>query len=431
MSHLLIIELPGGNDDDILQAAIDRGDRFTFLSGNLAHYRVQSRLSRTLDRASRCVEVSGFELGAVREAVMLIHRHDPIDAVLCLIDIRMVAASAIAEDLELPFIPPATASLLRDKYAVRMKLAESGLAPDPFALATTNEALWQAVEKVGLPALIKPCDGYGSQNVVILRDPIDLDPMLAPIDAMLPSNADYGLGVRANDRLLVERWLQGLIIGCDTMSFGGRHLLFGVNEKIFFEPPSFAIRGGSFVPAGPWCSGIERYAFSLLDAVGFEVGAAHIEMILTADGPRLIEINPRIVGAKIVRLVSMALGRPVYEDLIALHLGEGLPTLDGGTSNVAASRWLIAPLEGRIRTISLPSQTDGIRCVEMLRGVGDLVRPPFENADRLGYVMAVGPSREAAERAADDFVAGATVEVVPFQTAAGEVEPAMQPAAPA
>jgi len=43
MAHLLIIELPGGNDTDIIQSALDRGDKFTFLSSQLDHYRRSAR----------------------------------------------------------------------------------------------------------------------------------------------------------------------------------------------------------------------------------------------------------------------------------------------------------------------------------------------------------------------------------------------------
>ena len=46
MAHLLIIELPGGNDTDILQAAHVRGDSFTFLTADLALYQQQAEVSR-------------------------------------------------------------------------------------------------------------------------------------------------------------------------------------------------------------------------------------------------------------------------------------------------------------------------------------------------------------------------------------------------
>ncbi|HWZ49707.1 MAG TPA: ATP-grasp domain-containing protein, partial [Herbaspirillum sp.] len=328
-----------------------------------------------------------------------------IDAVLCLIDTRMPAAAKLADRLGVRHLNPASAALMRDKFDVRCRLAERGLAQPLFSLATTNEGVKAAVEQLGLPVLIKPVDGYGSQNIVVLRYLEDLDPLLSPLDDLLPCNADYGLNVRSNDRLLVERFMSGTIIGCDTLTTDGRHQLLGINEKIFFEPPSFAIRGGCFTPNRPAFEAIERYLFSVLDAVGLDWGAAHTELMLTADGPRLIEINPRLVGAKIPRLIGYALNRSMHADLIALHTGEGLRIPTESATSVAVTRWIVAEQAGILDHVEMPQWHDPrIRCVELLKQKGDHIRPPFENADRIGYIMVCAATRSEAEQLADSFV---------------------------
>lgn len=405
MSHLLIIELPGGNDTDIIAAAIERGDTFTFLSAQLDHYRKQPRVNAMLALAREQIEVSSFDYSEVERRVLDVHVRKRIDAVLCLIDTRMPAAAKLADRLGVRHLNPASAALMRDKFDVRCRLAERGLAQPLFALATTNEGVKAAVEQLGLPVLIKPVDGYGSQNIVVLRYLEDLDPLLSPLDDLLPCNADYGLNVRSNDRLLVERFMSGAIIGCDTLTTDGRHQLLGINEKIFFDPPSFAIRGGCFTPNRPEFEAIERYLFSVLDAVGLDWGAAHTELMLTADGPRLIEVNPRLVGAKIPRLIGYALNRSLHADLIALHAGEGLRIPTESATSVAVTRWIVADQPGILDHVEMPQWHDPrIRCVELLKQKGDTIRPPFENADRIGYIMVCAATRSEAEQLADSFV---------------------------
>jgi predicted ATP-grasp superfamily ATP-dependent carboligase len=228
---------------------------------------------------------------------------------------------------------------------------------------------------------------------------------------MLPSHADYGLGVSASDRLLVERYMQGTLIGCDTMTVNGEHRLLGVHEKLMFAPPSFAIRGSCFTPNGPIFADLERYASEALTAVGFDWGATHMELMITADGPRIIEINPRLVGAKLPRLVGYALGRSIHSDLIDVHLGCWPPELGSDRSDqVAALRWITTSQSGVLDRIELPQWTDPrLRCVELLKRPGDLVHPPFENADRLGFVMTCASSRSEAEELAERYIAQATV----------------------
>ena len=411
MAHLLIVELPGGNDVDILQAARERGDEFSFLSSDLAHYLRQPLVRAELCHALEQIEVPGFDYAEVEQSVLEVHARRPIAAVLCLIDIRLIVAARLAQRLGLRHLNPESATLLRDKFSVRCRLLERGMVQPDFALADSNLSLKQAVQRLGLPVLVKPADGYGSQNVVVLREPEDLAPWLSPLEDMLPSHADYGLGVRANDRLVVERHMTGTVVGCDTLTVNGQHRLLGVNEKRFFEPPSFAIQGGCFIPNGPAYQEIEDYVFSTLDAVGFDWGASHVELMLAPEGPRLIEINARLVGAKIPRLVGYALGRSLHDDLISVHLGRWpQQPICADLCGVAVTRWIVADSEGILQSVTTPDWTEPrIRCVELVKQPGDPVRRPFENADRIGYVMACAAHRVEAEALAEAFVAQTTV----------------------
>ncbi len=404
MAHLLIIELPGGNDDDIVKAAIDRGDTFVFLTSDLSVYASQKNVFQHLQHAERMLEIQAFEFTQAAAAVADLHLAHPFDALLCLLDIRLIDAAALADMLGLHFLNPASARLLRDKYSVRQCLLSAGIPQPLFKLACSNEELQQAVADIGLPVLIKPSDGYGSQNIIVIEHEEDLAPWMTPLQDMLPSKADYGLGVMANDRLLVEQYMQGLLIGCDTFSFEGQHQMLGINEKTFFDKPSFAIRGGCFMPYKNEFRAIQDYVFSLLDAVGFDTGAAHTELIVNESGLHLVEINARLVGAKIPRLMGLALHRSVASDLIDLHLGR-YAFADNASADVAVTRWITADRPGVLAHVHTPPQLDErIVHVEILKHAGDHVRLPMENADRIGYVMSCSNSRAEAESAADQFV---------------------------
>lgn len=415
MAHLLIIELPGGNDTDIIQAAIDRGDSFTFLTADLTLYQQQPQVYALLQQARACIDVAGFEMHTVQEQVLAAHQKLAFEAVLCLLDIRLVEAATLAKRLNLKHLNPVSAQLLRDKFSVRQRLKECGIAQPMFALATSNETLKEAVSQIGLPVLIKPSDGYGSQNIVMIDCEEDLAPWMSPLEDMLPSHADYGLGVQANDRLLVEQYMSGLVIGCDTLTQNGQHILVGVNEKLFFEPPSFAIRGGCFTPNQGQFKAIETYVFALLNAVDFDCGAAHIELMLHENGMSLIEINPRLVGAKIPRLISLACKRSIHSDLIDIHLGRSLAPFSQA-SEVAVTRWLVANETAKLAKVELPDINDPhIACVELLKHDGDLVRPPMENADRIGYVMSCAPTRVEANTAAENFIQQSMIHYLPLE----------------
>jgi hypothetical protein len=219
------------------------------------------------------------------------------------------------------------------------------------------------------------------------------------------------LGVIANDRLLVERYVVGTLIGCDTYTVDGRHVMLGVNEKKMFPPPSGAIAGSVFPSPDIAPQDVSGYVFAVLDALGFDQGVAHTELIWTPQGPLLVECNPRLVGAKLPRLLNLALGRSVHRDVIDLHLGapiEQFATIQ--PCGHAALRWLVAERNGELQAITVPvaPATPPLLC-ELLKKPGDTVGPPMHNADRLGYVMALAADSRQAVDAAEAFVAASQV----------------------
>ena len=127
--------------------------------------------------------------------------------------------------------------------------------------------------------------------------------------------------------------------------------------------------------------------------------------MLTREGPRLVEINGRLVGARIPRLMSYALGYSVHEQLITLLLSRALPLHSVNTRRVAVSRWLTTSREGILDQIRLPTVQDpAISEVSLFKTHGDYVCPPYENAHRLGYVMVTAPTAGEANAIADAYI---------------------------
>jgi len=415
MAHLLLIEAPGGNDFDLFETALAQGHQVTFFTADIAHYAQNAIQTELLALAKQVVEIKPFNYDAFEKRALDIHWQDPFDALLCLIDTRITEAALLAERLKLRFLNPKSAVVMRDKFTVRTLLTDKGIVQPEFALATNNQQLRDAIETMGLPVIVKPSDGYGSQNIAIFLSEDDLNPLLDPLDNYLPCHTDYGFGVKANDRLLVERYISGQLIGCDTLSQNGKHLMLGINEKLMYAPPSSAIKGSCFPSYRYDINKIQDYVFSILDALDFNDGVTHTEIILCQDGPLLVEVNPRLVGAKIPRLLNLALGRSIHADVIDLHLGKPLSELSYRSGyGFAVSRWIITEVSGNLAEVIIPPTTNpGIRHVEVLKKQGDAVSYPYQNSDRIGYVMTLGDTREQAERLADEYISQVRVKIIP------------------
>ncbi len=411
MAHLLLFDLPGGNDFGVVDDAVALGHRLTLLTADAGHY--QRLGDPAWHRIQRVIEVRPWTPTRLRDAAAAIHHEDPFEALLCLIDIRIVDASVLAQDLGLPFLSPAAARLLRDKAAVRSALRAHGIPQPPFAEVGGAAGLRAAVADLGLPLIVKPADGYGSQDVTLLRSAGEVDRTCAALEAAGDGATDYGFGVRASRRLLVKRYVEGAMVGCDLFVRGTRRVFLGVNAKERFAPPSFAFRGSCFPSRRHDVAMLERHANRLLDAVGFDFGACHIEMILGPEGPVLVEINPRLVSAQIPFQMGYAFGRSIYAELIGLHRGEPLDDLAALRPQAFSTiRWLVADTEGILEGIDLPAdETPAVQRVVLLRRPGDAVRPPRHNGDRIGYVIATAAREDDADAAAEAYLAATRIRV--------------------
>ncbi len=217
---------------------------------------------------------------------------------------RMVEPAArLASSLGLAFHTPATAALLRDKHAQRQRLREAGVqATASFVVMRPSD--WPAaLAEVGLPAVVKPRRGEGSQHTHLVQD--------------------AGSGARLVEQLLaepsfplvVEEYLSGRrsepfgdYVSVETAVRNGdvRHL--AVTGKFPLLEPFREL--GHFWPAHldeRERSEILELTTDALTALGVATGVVHSEVKLTPDGPRLIEVNGR-VGGMISELAKRACG---------------------------------------------------------------------------------------------------------------------------
>jgi biotin carboxylase len=415
MAHILVFDIPGGNDFTIIEDACTIGHDVTFVTSDLSHYHAQGEgAANTLARCAHIVEIKPYTYEYLEKQLAALHELSPIHAVICLIDIRLIDAARIAQRFGLPFMSPDTAILLRDKSRVRQKLRDSGVRQPLFAIAHTLTEMERAIAEIGLPVVIKPVDGYGSQDITIVKSLEDFKAFTDQYKQNAAQPRDYGLGVTARHEFFIERYMQGHLIGCDVFSDGRERTLIGINEKLMYPLPSFAIRGGHFPSHSFDQDIIKEYAFSILDHVGFHIGAAHIEMMVCDNLPYLVEINARLVSAQIPFQMAYALNRSLYIDLIDLHLGVPLSSFGPfAATQVCAIRWITADRKGHMKALHLPDEIDpAIRRVTIFKRDGDEVQPPLSNGDRIAYVMAAAPTAKEASDIAEHYIAMSSVEIL-------------------
>src|SRR5262249_31612667 len=125
-------------------------------------------MADAMDDRAVVVPLDDVEAGVA--AVVELHRRAPVDAVVAVDDQGVVVAARAAAALGLPHNPPPAAAAPRDKAAMRAAPAAGGVPQPDFAVAATPDDVAGAVERVGLPCVVKPVGLAASRGVIRADD---------------------------------------------------------------------------------------------------------------------------------------------------------------------------------------------------------------------------------------------------------------------
>ncbi|MFE7380322.1 ATP-grasp domain-containing protein [Streptomyces zhihengii] len=305
------------------EAAAAAGHRLCLLTADRSVY--LHELSVLPAGAVTVVDVDTFDRDAVRRALGAL---PGLAGLINTTDTWSLPAAELAAEFGLPGPDPAAVRVLRDKAEVRRRLHAAGLsAGAALPVAADPSAAGEVVRRIGLPAVVKDRSGTSSRDVWITPDK----------DALRRALAEAG--ERGLDgRLFAEPYLAGPLYSAETLGFGGETRLLGVFSRQTSRRPAVREEAAAFPVAlgAELTAEVAGWVGRVLAAAGHTDGFAHVEFVLTAQGPELVEINRRIGGALVGEALCRALGTNVYEALVATTLGRRPALLDGLRADGAA-----------------------------------------------------------------------------------------------
>jgi biotin carboxylase len=435
MARFLMIESWLGSAGAALPGTLRaRGDRFALLTRDPDRYRAGAPPHPAARLADEITVADTHDASATRSAAAVLHRARPFDAVLSTCDHYLEAVALVAADLGLPGAPPEAVRAALRKDLVRQALSAAGLPNPGFAVATTLASARVAADRLGYPLVGKPVDLHSGTLVRRLATRADLDAWFAEVEGLTHNTR----GQRRQPGVLLEEVMTGPEVSVETATHRGTTTVIGITDKSLTAPPAYVESGHQF-PAdldddtAAAAAGLVRAA---LVAIGWTHGVAHTEVMLTADGPRIVEINPRQGGNHIFELVQLVTGRSTLDALADLALGTAPVAATPGADGLAASaavQFVMAPRDGRLV---------GLRGVDALGGDPAVVRwslpalpldarRPRDNEVYLGHVVAVDGTGRGARAHAERAVAGLRLELADItEVAPLGVELSGAPAAP-
>ena len=303
-------------------------------------------------------------------------------------DVAMKSVVALSERVGLPhFYDSDFIELLDNKAALRAFLRDHDLGPVPFMQVSdvAGAAGWDQ-----FPCMVKPTDGQGQRGVVRIDHARDI--------AAAVENA---INISRTGQAIIEGFLDGVEISCNVLVCGGEIRMKVLSERLVHGPHAIGVPLGHLVPCKHVSEANQLAALDLITRIitqmGSRDGVLYFQMIITPDGPRVVEIAPRLDGCHMWRLIRASQGVNLIEMAVNCLTGaavvQTLPN-DGAGDRQATDMELMfqqSPPDTRFDPSAFP-KVEGAIYHEYRYTKDQIIQPVNGTLEVVGYYIRKTPN---------------------------------------
>ncbi len=236
-------------------------------------------------------------------------------------DVAITAATEASERLGLPrFFDSGLIEVFNKKPLLRAYLNGRGLSPVAFAEVSSVE---EANEWQVFPCVVKPSDAQGQRGVSKVLRKAELAQAIGEAIA----------ACKEPRRAILEAFLEGVEISCNVLVSDGELVVSELSERLVHAGDNFGIPAGHLIPIVSVPEDQVKAAAKLVEDVtrslGIRNGTLYYQMIVTPEGPRIVEIAPRLDGCHVWRLIKAARGIDFLDGAVRRLTGERVPKQSG------------------------------------------------------------------------------------------------------
>lgn len=208
----------------------------------------------------------------------------------------------------------------------------------------------------------------------------------------------------SNMPILFEEYIEGPQYLVEVLVFNNEVRIIAVIEQEITMGERFIITGYSLLAKVPdeLYGTLFHTVRSIIDTLEFSEGSCHVELRRQGEDWKVIEINPRISGAAMNRMIEVAYGINLAEQILKVSLGQE-PCLSHKHEHFVFTQYVTVSSRGYLEKVT------GRRNALKHKGVSDIfikprkgayLQPPASMGHRYAYVMAAAPDIQEAKKIA-------------------------------
>jgi biotin carboxylase len=337
------------------------------------------------------VEISDYD--NLKENIIKLQKQGKrIKGILSFVHSYVHVAAALSEEFCSSVVSADSILKMENKVLTRELLKDLPMSPH-YDIYTPDDSLKNFIDKhkIYLPLIVKSPTSAGSKDVLLANNEKELKLAIQNL-------------IQKNEQILLEEYLTGPQYLIEVLVHNGKvHIIAIIEQKITFLQ-RFIVTGYCLLPdidLSLYNSILETVS-SILKAFQMKNGACHLEMRLVNGVWKLIEINPRISGGAMNRIIEIGYGINLVEETIKLLLGNE-PNLTKKHSKYVYAHYFTVDSRGKLIKVTGKnrcSQYPGVEEVYIKPRQGQILRPPLSMGDRCGYILVSSDVKEEAERIA-------------------------------
>lgn len=314
-----------------------------------------------------------------------------ICAVISFIDPFVSFAARISAELGLFRVSTDALVIMEEKTRFREHLKKLPVSPK-FTILQEDQSRQQCIEEnqSHLPLILKSPLSNGSKDVLLVETTLELKQGLDYLIKKFPSRP-----------VLIEEYLIGTQYLIEVIVKNGQIYIVAVVEQEVLNGERFIITGYCY-PAVLESETLEELQIavtSIIQALELENGTCHLEMRLIDGMWKLIEINPRMSGGAMNKIIQEGTGINLVKETLKLYLGQE-PFLETSKRTHVYAKFLTINSRGRLIKVTgknKASNYDGVKDVYVKPRKGAMLTKPYSLGDRYAYVIATADTPEQAK----------------------------------
>ena len=335
--------------------------------------------------------------------IQLLQSGHDVQAIISFVDPYVSMAANLSNEFCGSTISSEALGLMEDKLKTRIALQENKATCNFEVVSTGNSK----PSITNFPLILKKKMSNGSKDVFYIENEKEFEIIVKKLKKQ-----------NSGSQFLIEEFIEGPQYVIEVVVVDAVPIIVAIIRQDIIQDYTFIVSAyevvidmDEVVYRSLW-----KTVNSIIHDISLHHGTCHFEMRYTSEGWKLIELNPRISGGAMNRMIKEAFGIDLVLQSIKLYLGEE-PDLIRMRRRPVHSSYItinstgyLLEIEGLEQAASCPGVVD----VQVKSSIGATMMPPISMGHRYGYVMAIGESSEEARQRAKNAVRLIKFYIEPF-----------------